>query len=748
MGKGSGSGKGAIVNNKNNDEVSIVTASSDVTLKQTQQQSHLPADTTAMSMADTAIESSSTTATATTAAAAAHPGTPSKPVVPTRPQKPRGLQNIGNSCYANAALQCLLNTALSNALLHPESAAIFRRYSSNPNLLEIGCTGSVAGYDSDDDDFAILSHEQKREIRRREKQRRKTQETSRWLTRELTLITKLYTASAVPAERSSSFFMPSFLGGSSAANSSVINPGAVTRYPHRVSTCLRPYQQEDAHEFIRALLSTLTMNGHNKQLSSLFDGLLESAVTCQHCDNVSITRDRYMDLSLDISHESVDTLQDALELFTETEILDGDNKVTCRACRQKRVVSKGLRLATAPSVLVCHLKRFAYDNYGRMVRLSKKLSFPLRLDLGDYMSRANKAAPPPYELVSVLVHQGRSCDHGHYLAYVKSGQKWYKANDDVVTETDQETVLQQPAYLLMYEVAGMRARHDDPSSSARSLQRKMQQRAHGKDPLSSSTSGRIHYGSTVTTTPRPRTVSIPDGPSGVNNNNNTGSFLSALCSASEVSDSILRDFCCGVVPEHSSSHTYRSTYAPDDETMATRRTLDDSTASQTSRHVYILQGDDSQHKHHPHHTIINNTDNNTVTDDTVTDETVHTADSSKFSTESQRLRKSSSSSNLRQLEHEASRAYLLDDSRRPRQRGLSHKERPVTSGGSVRHRTEGLSNRYDATATKKKSRRSQSARAPRLAASASPRPPHLRQGRVPSRRGIGGNEPSPPRMEL
>ena len=143
-----------------------------------------------------------------------------------------------------------------------------------------------------------------------------------------------------------------------------------------------------------------------------------------------------------------------------------------------------------------------------------------------------------------------------------------------------------------------------------------------------------------------------------------------------------------------------------------------------------------------------NTDNNTVTDDTVTDETVHTADSSKFSTESQRLRKSSSSSNLRQLEHEASRAYLLDDSRRPRQRGLSHKERPVTSGGSVRHRTEGLSNRYDATATKKKSRRSQSARAPRLAASASPRPPHLRQGRVPSRRGIGGNEPSPPRMEL
>lgn len=371
---------------------------------------------------------------------------------------PKGLLNVGNSCYANAVLQCLLSTALTQALEDPSASAIFRRYSSNPAILAQG-SGSV------DSDEEVLNDSSQSRPRRKSRERRKLIDESsmhdncEWLSRELNRITREYHA-PVPTARSAGML---WLGANTTSKPAVVDPGSITRQPHRLSSCLRPYQQEDAHEFLRSLLGTLVKQGHNKELSSLFDGLLESAVVCQSCRRPSLTRDRYMDLSLDIQGPNIQTLEDALKEFTKTEILTGENKVSCSRCKTKRTATKGLRLATAPSILVTHLKRFAFDPYGRLVRLGKKVKFPLNLEIGDYMSRVNKARPPPYELVAVLVHQGVSCEYGHYLAYVKQCGDWYRCNDSSVEIVDVETVLSQQAYILMYEVAEMREKHGFPS---------------------------------------------------------------------------------------------------------------------------------------------------------------------------------------------------------------------------------------------------------------------------------------------
>jgi hypothetical protein len=422
---------------------------------------------------------------------------------------PKGLTNVGNTCYANAALQCLLSTALIHALLDPKTVPILRRYSSNPNLLAMG-SGSVDTSDEEkcDDDFedeeedgilkVVDSHgiasssgltvstpkqtnkrkKKKKQLQnacedqttRKERERRKMEDNCKWLTRELTSITQEYVEEPRPSLQSSiassfgSGGRSSMIAWLSSSNNelpqqtphSVVDPGSITRHPDRLSQCLRPYQQEDAHEFLRALLSTLVMNGQNKKLSCLFDGLLESSVTCQTCGRASLTRDRYMDLSLDINDVDITTLDDALYEFTKTELLTDDNAVFCQKCRKKRTVNKGLRLATAPSILVCHLKRFAFNDYGRLVRLHKRIEFPTRLEIGDFMSNLNKARPPPYDLVGILVHQGQTCASGHYLAFVKKNSEWFKCNDSEVTRVDESTVMMQQAYILMYEVAEMR----------------------------------------------------------------------------------------------------------------------------------------------------------------------------------------------------------------------------------------------------------------------------------------------------
>lgn len=530
-------------------------------------------------------------------------------------RRPKGLLNVGNTCYANAALQCLLSTALPSALLEPKTAAVFRRYSSNPNLLAMG-SGSVDSEDFDDSDSQQRRQRMsKREQRKKEREDRRMYRTCQWLTKELKLITSDYVNHAPPPHWNPGLRVFQWLSASDAMGKSVVNPGSITRHPDQLSKCLRPYQQEDAHEFLRALLSTLVMNGHNKQLSCLFDGLLESAVTCQTCRRPSLTRDRYMDLSLDICGDHISTLVEALEDFTKTEVLTGENKVFCQKCKSKRTASKGLRLATAPSILVTHLKRFAFDDYGNLVRLHKKVKFPLRLEIGSYMSKVNKSKPPSYELVGVLVHQGNTCDSGHYLAYTKCQGQWFKCNDSEITMVDVKTVLKQQAYILMYEVENMQRKHGLKHKVPRridSLASKGQQRRSRSTPTSRS-------------------------------QEKSSSLLSILCGVDVLEEtSFLNELCCRATASGEASVCPAGT-SPDDsmgvELVATLR------------------------------------DDVTVTS-TVCDSTVASLESHE---KPRGFRRSASSSKLQDLEDEASTSYMCDNEKskapRGRQRVYGHNQR-------------------------------------------------------------------------
>lgn len=525
-----------------------------------------------------------------------------------REARPKGFLNVGNTCYANAALQCLLSTALSSALLDPKRAAVIRRYSSNPNLLAMG-SGSVDSEDPDDSESEQKRKVSRRERRKKEREDRKMYKTCQWLTKELKLITRDYVShsSRSPGLGNPSMRVLEWLGSSDSLAGGVVNPGSITRHPNQLSKCLRPYRQEDAHEFLRALLSTLVMNGHNKQLSCLFDGLLESAVTCQTCRRPSLTRDRYMDLSLDIYGDQIQTLFDALDEFTKTEILSGENKVFCQKCDSKRTASKGLRLATAPSILVCHLKRFAFDDYGNLVRLHKRVKFPLRLEIGDYMSKVNKSKPPPYELCGVLVHQGRTCDSGHYLAYVKCNGQWFKCNDSEVTKVDVKTVLKQQAYILMYQVEEMRRDHG------------LRQRARTAESMSS-----VARRERQTRT-RPSTSGRP--PHLQQSTQAKQSILSLLCGVDVLEEnSFLSDLCCRTAAAGDASVSPIGTGYHDSmgvELVATVR--DDVTVGSTVCDSTISESAASS-LHQPTH-----------------------------------LRKSASSCNLRELEDEMSTSYMCDN---------------------------------------------------------------------------------------
>ena len=108
-----------------------------------------------------------------------------------------------------------------------------------------------------------------------------------------------------------------------------------------------------------------------------------------------------------------------------------------------------MNLKNLAKVLTLQLKRFDYNRGFNGGKINKFIQYPLSLNLQPYMS--SRKDPVPYSLYAVLVHEGFSCNSGHYYCYVKAPNgTWYLMNDSQVMASSQDKVLHQNAYLLFY----------------------------------------------------------------------------------------------------------------------------------------------------------------------------------------------------------------------------------------------------------------------------------------------------------
>ncbi|XP_052630770.1 ubiquitin carboxyl-terminal hydrolase 42-like [Harpia harpyja] len=180
-------------------------------------------------------------------------------------------------------------------------------------------------------------------------------------------------------------------------------------------------------------------------IHQIFGGFLRSRVTCLSCRAVSDSYEAFLDVPLDIKAASSVTA--ALEDFVKPEQLDGENCFKCSKCDKMVAASKRFTVHCAPKVLTVCLKRFEGCT-GR--KISKVVEYPEYLDLRPYMSQT-AGERLLYTLYAVLVHHGDSCHAGHYFCYTKaSNGLWYKMNDMAVKGCGIQTVLRQQAYLLFY----------------------------------------------------------------------------------------------------------------------------------------------------------------------------------------------------------------------------------------------------------------------------------------------------------
>ncbi|KAL6504259.1 ubiquitin-specific protease [Orobanche gracilis] len=199
-----------------------------------------------------------------------------------------------------------------------------------------------------------------------------------------------------------------------------------------------------------------SLNEDTTLLGLTFGGYLQSKIKCMRCGGKSKQHERIMDLTIEIGGE-IGSLEDALHQFTRSEILDGENKYRCGRCKSYEKAKKKLRILEAPNVLTIALKRFQSGGFGK---LNKSVKFPEILNLAPYM-RGTSDKSPIYQLYGALVHLDakNATFTGHYVCFIKNNQgKWFKADDSsLVQMVELEKVLSNNAYVLFYARCSPRA---------------------------------------------------------------------------------------------------------------------------------------------------------------------------------------------------------------------------------------------------------------------------------------------------
>uniref|UniRef100_A0A093V3F9 Ubiquitin carboxyl-terminal hydrolase 22 n=1 Tax=Talaromyces marneffei PM1 TaxID=1077442 RepID=A0A093V3F9_TALMA len=241
--------------------------------------------------------------------------------------------------------------------------------------------------------------------------------------------------------------------------------------------------QQDAHEFYQFLAGGLhaASSDENDQLKcncffckALF-GKFQSTLTCPICRHTSPTEQPLLELSLDVQlhskkrqmngklHGSVTpTLAGCLQSWVTPEelIMEGYQCQGCHSYPDK--LTKQLRIKQLPAMLCMQMKRFEQTD-SETRKMQGKIDFPLEINMQPYtVASGSKKAPATkrndmfmYDLASAIVHDGAGLNEGHYIAYIRQGDRWCLFNDDKVTLVSEGDVLNADAYLLFYTLRSL-----------------------------------------------------------------------------------------------------------------------------------------------------------------------------------------------------------------------------------------------------------------------------------------------------
>jgi len=341
-----------------------------------------------------------------------------------------GLHNLGNTCFMNAALQCLVH-------IEPFRQAFVER------LVALG--------PEDHQEEATLVNALD------------------------ALMGSIITSNASPGASPSANTTDA--GRGTLANDvKAFSPIALRSVMSARAPQFQGFAQHDSQEFIRFLLDGLSEDlaepaspggsdavekeeEHAKAggdedprrsvIDDIFCGELESRVHCLSCGHVSRSCDPFLDISLPLVHSDEDgaiTLDNCLRSFFQTEELDEGEQVECEGCGARTRQRRQILPRRLPRVLLVHLKRFYFDGETKG-KIDACVEIPENVDLQALLGEEEDGSGS-FVLRSAINHVG-GLSHGHYTAHLRGvDNAWYCADDARVAGCD--GIDEESAYVLFF----------------------------------------------------------------------------------------------------------------------------------------------------------------------------------------------------------------------------------------------------------------------------------------------------------
>ncbi|KNE70971.1 hypothetical protein AMAG_15233 [Allomyces macrogynus ATCC 38327] len=231
----------------------------------------------------------------------------------------------------------------------------------------------------------------------------------------------------------------------------VVGPKGFSDKVKKENILFRSTQQQDAHEFLNYMLNAIaelilaerkknetddeaapsTLPAGKTWIHELFEGELATEIRCLTCESTTETRECFLDLSIDVEANS--SIASCLWSYSQSEMLCHKDKFYCDTCAGLQEAERMMKIKKLPPVLALHLKRFKYmENQQKYVKLMHRVMFPTELRLFNPSNDTIDSTDQMYDLFAIVVHIGSSPNHGHYVALVRSYDRWLLFDDESV----------------------------------------------------------------------------------------------------------------------------------------------------------------------------------------------------------------------------------------------------------------------------------------------------------------------------